>query len=92
MLRDGDATRVGHGSGYLLSAGQMHRIALARAVYARRKLLLFDDIFSALDRETKTTIIARLFGVDGILRKGNSTVVLVTHESRTPFKISCRLL
>lgn len=91
MLRAGDATRIGHGSGHLLSGGQMHRIALARAVYARRKLLLFDDIFSALDRKTRTTITSRLLGVDGILRKANSTVVLVTHESRTPFEIPCRL-
>ncbi|GMG07807.1 unnamed protein product [Aspergillus oryzae] len=69
LLRDGDATRIGHGSGHVLSGGQMHRIALARAVYSRRKLLLLDDIFSALDRKTKTTIIARLLGVDGLLRK-----------------------
>ncbi|KAK6823100.1 hypothetical protein RU639_006189 [Aspergillus parasiticus] len=80
LLRDGDATRIGHGSGHVLSGGQMHRIALARAVYSRRKLLLLDDIFSALDRKTKTTIIARLLGVDGLLRKVKSTIVLVTHE------------
>ncbi|KAF7524095.1 hypothetical protein PCG10_005999 [Penicillium crustosum] len=81
MLPEGDATRIGHGSGHSLSGGQMHRIALARAVYARRKLLLLDDIFSALDRKTKTTIIARLLGVGGLLRKANSTVVLVTHDT-----------
>lgn len=84
LLPEGDATQIGHGSGHGLSGGQMHRIALARAVYARRKLLLLDDIFSALDRKTKTTIIARLWGVDGLLRKGNSTIVLVTHESMAP--------
>lgn len=84
LLREGDATRIGHGSGHVLSGGQMHRIALARAVYSRRKLLLLDDIFSALDRKTKTTIIARLFGVNGLLRKINSTIVLVTHESKIP--------
>ncbi|KAJ5175771.1 multidrug resistance-associated protein [Penicillium canariense] len=80
ILRDGDATRIGHGSGHLLSGGQMHRIALARAVYARRKILLLDDVFSALDRKTRTTITARLLGVDGLLRRENSTVILVTHE------------
>ncbi|KGO68014.1 ABC transporter, transmembrane domain, type 1 [Penicillium italicum] len=57
FLREGDATRIGHGSGHGLSGGQMHRIALARAVYA-----------------------PRLLGVDGLLRKSNSTIVLVTHE------------
>ncbi|KAJ5434324.1 ABC transporter transmembrane domain type 1 [Penicillium cf. griseofulvum] len=80
LLRKGDATRIGHGSGHILSGGQMHRIALARAVYVRKKLLLLDDIFSALDRKTKGTIIARLLGVDGLLRKTKSTIVLVTHE------------
>ncbi|OQD96291.1 hypothetical protein PENSOL_c016G04406 [Penicillium solitum] len=81
LLPEGDATRIRHGSGHGLSGGQMHRIALARAVYARRKLLLLDDIFSALDRKTKTTIIARLLGVDGLLRTANSTIFLVTHET-----------
>ncbi|CRG90845.1 Multidrug resistance-associated protein 1 [Talaromyces islandicus] len=80
MLRDGDATQIKHGSGHLLSGGQMHRIALARAIYTRRKLLLLDDIFSALDQKTRATIATRLLGVDGLLRKTNSTVVLVTHE------------
>ncbi|KAJ5907320.1 multidrug resistance-associated protein [Penicillium taxi] len=80
LLREGDATRIGHGSSHILSGGQMHRIALARAVYIRKKLLLLDDIFSALDRKTKGNIIARLLGVDGLLRKTKSTIVLVTHE------------
>ncbi|KAJ5817100.1 P-loop containing nucleoside triphosphate hydrolase protein [Penicillium robsamsonii] len=80
LLREGDATRIGHGSGHILSGGQMHRVALARAVYARRKLLLLDDIFSALDRKTKDTIITRLLGVNGLLRKADWTIILVTHE------------
>lgn len=93
LLPEGDATRIRHGSGHGLSGGQMHRIALARAVYARRKLLLLDDIFSALDRKTKTTIIARLLGVDGLLRTANSTIVLVTHESMTPSNVFfCHIL
>ncbi|KAJ5371907.1 P-loop containing nucleoside triphosphate hydrolase protein [Penicillium concentricum] len=80
LLPEGDAMQIGHRSGHVLSGGQMHRVALARAVYARRKLLLLDDIFSALDSKTKTTIITRLLGVEGLLRKTNSTIVLVTHE------------
>ncbi|KAJ5887456.1 P-loop containing nucleoside triphosphate hydrolase protein [Penicillium taxi] len=75
-LREGDATQIAHGSSYMLSSGQIHRIALARAIYARRKLLLLDDIFSALDRKTRTTITSRLFGTGGPLRKADLTVVL----------------
>ncbi|KAJ5714086.1 multidrug resistance-associated protein [Penicillium malachiteum] len=85
ILHDGDRTRIGDGSGQRLSVGQMHRVALARALYARRKLLLLDDIFSALDKKTKMTIISRLFGADGLLRKANVTVILVTHENLRMF-------
>lgn len=81
---DGDATRIGNGSGNKLSGGQVHRISLARAVYVRKKLVLLDDILSAVDRKTKTVIMERLFGVDGLLRRTISTVVLVTHESKPP--------
>ena len=84
LLPEGDATHISSGSGPTLSGGQMHRVALARAVYARRKLVLLDDVFSALDRKTKAVIIERLFGDNGLLRKFKSTVILVTHESRSP--------
>ncbi|KAJ6006036.1 multidrug resistance-associated protein [Penicillium sp. IBT 35674x] len=77
---EGDATQIGNGSGNKLSGGQMHRISLARAVYARKELVLLDDVLSALDRKTKAAIMGRLFGVDGLLRRISSTVVLVTHE------------
>jgi hypothetical protein len=45
------------------------------------------DIFSALDPKTKGKIIARLLGVDGLLRKTKSTIILVIYESRTPSKV-----
>ncbi|KAI2695411.1 hypothetical protein CBS147332_9340 [Penicillium roqueforti] len=80
LFPEGDATQIGNGSGNKFSGGQMHRIALARAVYARRKLLLLDDVLSALDRKTKAIIMERLFGGDGLLRRTMSTVVMVTHE------------
>ncbi|PYI06874.1 multidrug resistance-associated protein [Aspergillus sclerotiicarbonarius CBS 121057] len=81
LLPEGDATPIGSGSGPTLSGGQMHRVALARAVYARRKLVLLDDVFSALDRKTKAIIMERLFGGNGLLRRLKSTVILVTHET-----------
>lgn len=84
LLPESDITRIGNGSGNMLSGGQMHRVALARAIYARRKIVLLDDVLSALDRKTKITIMKRLFGNKGLLRRTVSTVLLVTHESRNP--------
>lgn len=85
LFPEGDTTQIGNRSGNKFSGGQMHRIALTRAVYTRRKLLLLDDILSALDRKTKAIIIERLFGGNGLLRRTMSTVIMVTHESRAPF-------
>lgn len=44
----GDLTLVGEG-GLRLTLGQMHRIALARALYSPAKFILIDDMFSVLD-------------------------------------------
>lgn len=51
-LRDqpeGDNTRIGS-RGIALSGGQRARLALARALYARKDILLLDDILSALGK------------------------------------------
>lgn len=53
--------------------------ALARAVYARKSLLIMDDVFSALDHRTSNTILDRLLGPDGILRALGTTVIIATH-------------
>ncbi|PYH89268.1 multidrug resistance-associated protein [Aspergillus ellipticus CBS 707.79] len=80
VLPEGDGTQIGDGS-TMLSGGQMHRVALARAVYARRKLVLLDDVLRALDRKTKGIVVERLFGKDGLLKRLGSTVIMVTHET-----------
>lgn len=77
LLPEGDKTQLGTG-GAALSGGQKHRIALARAVYSRAKVLILDDVLGALDVTTQRTVFLRLFGEGGLL-KLNTTVVLVTH-------------
>eukprot|EP01038_Epipyxis_sp_PR26KG_P008584 gene8584-11599_t len=47
----GDLDDIGQG-GNSLSGGQRLRIAVARAVYSNRSIIIFDDPFSALDGET----------------------------------------
>ncbi|KAI5194185.1 putative multidrug resistance protein [Aureobasidium subglaciale] len=79
LLSDGDSTVAGSG-GITLSGGQKQRIALARAVYSRNSILVLDDVFSALDTSTESTIITRLFGKAGLLRGTNTTAVIATHS------------
>ncbi|KAK6542686.1 hypothetical protein TWF694_006630 [Orbilia ellipsospora] len=77
-LPDGDDTMVGS-RGVTLSGGQKARVALARALYAQKKLILLDDIFSGLDMHTQSNVFERVLGEHGLARKSKSTVVLVTH-------------
>ncbi|KAJ6780954.1 hypothetical protein PWT90_10930 [Aphanocladium album] len=66
-------------NGMNLSGGQRHRISLARALYCRARILVLDDIFSALDRKTAVSILFHLCGEDGLLRQAGCTVILATY-------------
>lgn len=59
-----------------LSGGQQQRIAIARALCAQTKVILFDEPTSALDPET----IQEVLDVMIKLAKENITMVVVTHE------------
>jgi ATP-binding cassette, subfamily C (CFTR/MRP), member 1 len=83
-----DATQVGAGS-TVLSGGQKQRVAMARALYSRAKLIILDDVLSALDLNTQRSVVGRLFSKDGLLRKIQSTVLLVTHASKYPYASRC---
>jgi ABC-type multidrug transport system fused ATPase/permease subunit len=51
----GDQTEIGE-RGINLSGGQKQRIQLARAVYQNCDIYLLDDVFSAVDAHTGSTI------------------------------------
>jgi ATP-binding cassette, subfamily C (CFTR/MRP), member 1 len=55
MMDFGDQTEIGE-RGINLSGGQKQRIQLARAVYQDCDIYLLDDIFSAVDAHTGSTI------------------------------------
>lgn len=58
----------------------IHIQALARAVYARKSMLVLDDVFSALDHRTSQAILDRLLGFNGVLRALGTTIVMATHS------------
>lgn len=80
QMPEGDQTVVGS-RGIALSGGQKQRVALARAVYARRNLIIFDDVLSALDATTERHIIGNLMGPKGLFKELGTTVILITHAS-----------
>ncbi|KAF2430015.1 ABC transporter [Tothia fuscella] len=73
---DGDRSNIGE-NGIGLSGGQRARVALARAVYSRARILLLDDPISALDFNTAENIVTQCF--NGPLMH-DRTIVLVTHR------------
>jgi len=66
--------RVGE-RGVTLSGGQKQRIAIARAILQRPKILILDDVLSAVDSETEATI---LEGLRDWTK--NLTALIVTHR------------
>lgn len=70
----GQETLVGNG-GIKLSGGQQARIALARALLNKNKIIILDDPFSAVDMKTEEKIIENL--------KSNykdSLIILISHR------------
>ncbi|KAK4500247.1 hypothetical protein PRZ48_008436 [Zasmidium cellare] len=76
---DGDATLVGT-KGVSLSGGQRQRIALARAIYARKQMIVADDVLSGLDAGTSRHVFTQLLGPHGLCRQHGMTVILATHS------------
>ncbi|KAH7346292.1 putative ATP-binding cassette transporter [Rhexocercosporidium sp. MPI-PUGE-AT-0058] len=84
-LPRGAETLVGS-RGISLSGGQKQRLALARALYSKKELLIIDDGFSGLDAETEERVFSKLFGKTGLLQRMGMTVILATHAAhRLPF-------
>ncbi len=59
-----------------LSGGQQQRVAIARALAMRPKVMLFDEVTSALDPE----LIQEVLDVMKALASEGTTMVVVTHE------------
>lgn len=80
QLPNGDQTPVGS-SGITLSGGQKERVAIARAIYSRQSIALFDDVLSGMDATTARSVFTSCFGSEGLLRRRHTTIVLATHAA-----------
>jgi ABC-type multidrug transport system fused ATPase/permease subunit len=74
VMPKGQETLVGN-SGIKLSGGQQSRIALARALLNKNKIMILDDPFSAIDMKTEEKIIENLR-----CNYRDSLIILVSHR------------
>ena len=75
-LPDGLKTRVGE-KGSQISGGQRQRLALARALAGRPRLLILDEVTSALDSETEDALCVTFRRLAGDL-----TILAISHRPR----------
>ena len=81
MIRDlpfGLETQVGQ-NGIMLSGGQRHRIAIARALYRHPEILLLDEAGTALDAHAEEMVWSILCQ----LRERGKTIIMVSHQLHT---------
>lgn len=71
-----------------LSGGQQQRIAIARALCAQTKIILFDEPTSALDPETIQEVLDVMIKLAG----QNITMVVVTHEMGFARQVADRIV
>ncbi|MCG8358241.1 MAG: amino acid ABC transporter ATP-binding protein, partial [Kiloniellales bacterium] len=71
-----------------LSGGQQQRVAIARALAMEPKVMLFDEVTSALDPE----LVAEVLTVMQQLAEEGMTMVIVTHEMQFAHDVSDRLM
>lgn len=74
-MYEGVHTPVGE-KGTKVSGGQRQRIALARALVTRPRLLILDEVTSALDPEAERAIVGNILAL-----RGESTIVAITHRA-----------
>lgn len=76
-LPDGIDTHIGE-SGSKMSGGQKQRIGIARALYSKPELLIFDESTNSLDSETEINFMDAVYNL-----KGMKTIIIISHRTST---------
>jgi ABC-type polar amino acid transport system ATPase subunit len=71
-----------------LSGGQQQRVAIARSLVMNPKVMLFDEVTSALDPE----LVGEVLNVMRDLARSGQTMVIVTHEMDFARSVASRIL
>jgi ABC-type polar amino acid transport system ATPase subunit len=71
-----------------LSGGQQQRVAIARALAMEPKVMLFDEVTSALDPE----LVGEVLAVLRQLAEAGMTMVIVTHEMQFARDVADRIV
>jgi ABC-type bacteriocin/lantibiotic exporter with double-glycine peptidase domain len=64
-------------NGKQLSGGQAQRLAIARALYQDKDILIFDEATNALDENTETEIIEKIYNL-----KNTKTIIIISHNNK----------
>lgn len=72
-----------------LSGGEKQRVALARSLVVRPKLLLMDEPLSSLDAKLRTEM---QFEIRRIQREFNITTIFVTHDQKEAFVMADEII
>jgi len=89
LLEDVGLAEKVHAYPAQLSGGQKQRVAIARALAMQPKIMLFDEVTSALDPE----LVGEVLGVLRLLaHESDMTMLIVTHEMRFAQESSDRVL
>jgi ATP-binding cassette, subfamily B, bacterial PglK len=77
-LENGLNTRIGE-KGTRISAGQRQRLAIARALYSKAEVFIFDEATNALDQTTKEEV---MLTISRLKQKGY-TIIMASHDLST---------
>ena len=75
-LSDGLDTKVGD-RGINISGGQRQRIAIARALYHKPDVLVFDEATNSLDEITENNLMDSIYSIKG------KTIIIISHNIKT---------
>jgi len=74
LIKDSGNKNVGE-RGLRMSGGQLQRLSIARALYKKPSILIFDEATNALDESTEKKVFDTIYSL-----KGKVTLILISHN------------